>query len=277
MQFSITPEFSSKVFTKVGQMAGADIDFSNEETQVDFCIGFIDSLRKEAGMTPEMAVGFMQYICEAGAAGVADLVEDKTASEEVYQSEMQMVQDEFARLRSGIINIKLAEDAAPQEGFLPKAVDWAKSTDFWKSNLSPLYHKHFEPMLQRIGAGSLNQSQAGQNAAKLTKGVNDALKYFKDIAGETWEWLKNRDNISKWAPALIGGIGLPLAYKAMNPNAGIMGMGAAAIGGAGGGALLGNFLANNSGKQLTGAQQAGVDQMRKANSDYVNAPEAPQS
>lgn len=77
MQFELTPDFSAKVFQKVGSLAGQDIDFSDKTAQVDFCRGFVEFLEKEAEMSPEMAFGFLNCIYDRGAEWMGQ--PDKTA------------------------------------------------------------------------------------------------------------------------------------------------------------------------------------------------------
>ena len=82
MHIELTPEFSTKVFQKVGALSKTDFDLSTERQQMDFCAGFIDYLEKEASLSPEMAVGFIKYLAEQGNEWMEKEGMVKSASEE---------------------------------------------------------------------------------------------------------------------------------------------------------------------------------------------------
>jgi hypothetical protein len=66
MKFEITSAFSEKVFTKVGKLVKEDMDFYSLDTQVQFSRGFVDYMHKEAKLTPEMALGVIEYFSDFG-------------------------------------------------------------------------------------------------------------------------------------------------------------------------------------------------------------------
>lgn len=219
MQFTITPEFTSKVFEKVGSMAGSDLDLTREDNQIKFCQGFVESLQKEAGMAPEMALGFIGFVAEKGA--------------EWMVAEGAITEDQLktAGIGSALVGIKDKVLEGTGDFFAP----------LWEGKM-------------RDAISDTADRYVGQ-----------AKDMFKNIGGDkAWGYLKSPDFLQGVAPYLVGGLGGMLLPKLFNREAGPVSMGAGALGGA----MLGKYLSDNTGK-LTSAFQNGMDAMRKANSDWV--------
>lgn len=150
MQFELTKDLSEKVFTKVGALANSDLDLTNECDQISFCKGFVDSLQKEAEMSPEMATGFLNYICNQGACWMeANKDGDKTAglgtavwdfAKDHFPKATEGVQKFFAPLYEGAVRRAVDDTAKKYLGGLGgnitemggKAWEYLKSPDFLK-------------------------------------------------------------------------------------------------------------------------------------------------
>ena len=99
MNFKITPDFSSKVFHKVAQLAQEDLDLTEKQAQIDMCNGFVDFLEKEANLSPAMALGLIQHICERGAEWSIENASDKVAAEEVWSEELKLANEKIEELK----------------------------------------------------------------------------------------------------------------------------------------------------------------------------------
>jgi hypothetical protein len=88
MTFSITPEFTDKVFLKLGKLAKTDLNFESNDSQVQLCRGFVDYLHKEANVSCDMALGIIESFCDKGAEWLSEnyVMPKKDAQEGVMDS-----------------------------------------------------------------------------------------------------------------------------------------------------------------------------------------------
>jgi hypothetical protein len=103
MKFNITPRLTESVFTKLGKLSKEDLDLVSPKSQVEFCAGFIDSLYKEAKLTPDLAIGVIELFCDAGQ---KSLVENFVLSKEAAEDQMSSIKSSLGsakeRLFSGV-------------------------------------------------------------------------------------------------------------------------------------------------------------------------------
>jgi hypothetical protein len=148
MNFCLTPQFSEKVFKHVGKIAEENLDLTSEPNQIQFCRGFVDSLEKEANMSAEMALGFIDYICDSGSEW---LVENHYITKEA--AEELGIKDRIVRgvgefLKPGLqpmldsaatkgISENVAKFTEPLKEYGSKAWDYIKNPEFLK-NIAPL-------------------------------------------------------------------------------------------------------------------------------------------
>lgn len=193
MNFCLTPQFSEKVFKHVGKIAEENLDLSSESSQVQFCRGFVDSLEKEANMSAEMALGFIDYICDSGSEW---LVENhyitKEAAEELgikdrivrgvgefLKPGLQPMLDQAAT--NGISN-NIKQFTDPLKEYGSKAWDYIKNPEFLK-NVAPLLigglAGAFIPKafglngLASTGVGAVGGALAGKAIADTWAGKGD--------------------------------------------------------------------------------------------------------
>jgi hypothetical protein len=148
MNFCLTPQFSEKVFKHVGKIATDNLDLTLEHNQIQFCRGFVESLEKEANMSPEMALGFIDYICDSGSEWlVQNHYITKEAAEELgikdrivrgvgnfLKPGLQPMLDDAAT--KGISN-NVKQFTDPIKDFGGKAWNYIKNPEFLK-NVAPL-------------------------------------------------------------------------------------------------------------------------------------------
>ena len=178
MHIELTPEFSTKVFQKVGALSKTDFDLSTERQQMDYCAGFIDYLEKEASLSPEMAVGFIKYLAEQGNEWMEKEGMVKSASEE---------------------NDKVADWYNDAMGGIGKGMGWLASKG---------------PQSMQQGAAQGYLGGQGDNFMKNT-GVGKWLQSsgVANQAGKAWDWIKKPEHYKPIAGALAGAVGGGLISK----------------------------------------------------------------
>lgn len=193
MNFCLTPQFSEKVFKHVGKIAEENLDLSSESSQVQFCRGFVDSLEKEANMSAEMALGFIDYICDSGSEW---LVENHYITKEA--AEELGIKDRIVRgvgdfLKPGLqpmldsaatkgISENITKFTEPLKEYGAKAWDYMKNPEFLK-NIAPLLigglAGAFIPKafglngLASTGVGAVGGALAGKAIADTWAGKGD--------------------------------------------------------------------------------------------------------
>lgn len=213
MNFKITPDFSSKVFTKVAELAREDFDLSNEQSQIDFCEGFVDFLKKEANLSPAMALGVIQYFCERGAEWATENATDKTAAEETWGQALKEANEAIQEIK---ILISLEEIKQKEAGL----GDWIGNKI--KGVVEPI----LKPTVESIS------NTAGSNA--IQGAMQGAVDQVKNYASKGWNFIK--DNMGKIVPVLATGLAGALATRAVGGSntpgwvTGLGGLGAAAGG-----------------------------------------------
>ena len=170
MRIELTPEFSSRVFEKVGKLSRTDLDLSSEESQVAFAKGFVEYLEKEASMPPEMAVGFIHYICKQG---------------EAYLQKKAGIIDGIGNLANSAMSasgkgLGYAVDKLAPASFSNGAAQGfaGAKVDDWK--------KEF----QNTGVGKWMQSSG-----------------LEDAAEKGWNWIKDPNHLKQVAGTLIPALG----------------------------------------------------------------------
>lgn len=203
MNFTITPDFSSKVFYKVAQLANQDLDLTEKQAQVDFCLGFVDFLEKEAKLSPAMALGLIQNICERGAEWAIENSSDKVAAEEDWSDSLKTANQTIQELK---LLVSLTEIQQKEAGILGDAAGWVGN------KIKSVYDKVVAPTVQQAGKDFGSGSTQGAFGE-----VGNALSNFgntlKDYGGKAWGFIK--DNIGSIAPVLATGLAGALATKAV--------------------------------------------------------------
>jgi hypothetical protein len=195
MNFHLTPQFSEKVFNHVGKIATQNLDLTLENNQVQFCRGFVESLEKEANMSAEMALGFIDYICDSGSEWLVDnhYITKEAAEElgikdrivrsvgEFLKPGLQPMLDNAAT--KGISN-NIKEFTNPIKEFGNKAWDYIKNPEFLK-NVAPLLigglAGAFIPKafglngVASTGVGAIGGALAGKAIADTWAGKGDAF------------------------------------------------------------------------------------------------------
>jgi len=195
MRLELTPEFSAKVFEKVGALSNTDFDLSTPQQQSDFCIGFIDYLHKEANMDPFMAVGFIRYLAEEGANWQEREGLTKSASEDM---------DKIADWYNNIV------------GGIGKGMGWLASKG---------------PTSMQQGAAQGFASGEGQNFMNNT-GVGKWLQSsgVANQAEKAWDWLKQPEHYKPIAGLVAGSVAGSLIPKLWGGGTGQSVVGAGAGG-----------------------------------------------
>ena len=204
MNFKITPDFSSKVFHKVAQLAQEDLDLTEKQAQIDMCNGFVDFLEKEANLSPAMALGLIQHICERGAEWSIENASDKVAAEEVWSEELKLANEKIEELKL-LISIEeiRQKEANPVKNF------FGSVGEKFKNNV-------WEPL-----TGPSARSMGNNTAQGMIEG---AATGAKDQLGKIWEGGKAlfgqgynyvKDNIGTIAPLLLTGLAGAFATKAV--------------------------------------------------------------
>jgi hypothetical protein len=255
MNFKITPDFSSKVFHKVAQLAQEDFDLTEKQAQIDLCNGFVDFLEKEANLSPAMALGLIQHICERGAEWSIENSSDKVAAETVWSEELKLANDKIEELK---LLISLEEIRQKEAGWLGDTAGWVGNKI--KDVTKPLW----EPTATAAG------NAAAQGAVQGTvTGVKDQVgklwEKVKGFAGQGFNYLK--DNMGTIAPLLATGLAGALATKAVGgKDMPWWGAGLGGLAAAGGGKLL---------MDNTETGRAFKEDMRKQTSQWFQS-ESPQ-
>lgn len=204
MNFKITPDFSSKVFHKVAQLAQKDFDLTEKQAQIDMCNGFVDFLEKEANLSPAMALGLIQHICERGAEWSIKNASDKVAAEEVWSEELKLANDKIEELK---LLISLEEIRQKEANPVKNFFGWAGEK--FKNNV-------WEPFTGPSARSMGNNTAQGMVEGGATELKNQAIKLWekvKGFAGQGFNYLK--DNMGTIAPLLATGLAGALATKAV--------------------------------------------------------------
>lgn len=228
MNFKITPDFSSKVFSKVAQLAQEDFDLTEKQAQIDLCNGFVDFLEKESNLSPAMALGLIQNICERGAEWAKENATDKVAAEEVWSEELKLANEKIEELK---LLISLEEIGQKEANPVKNFFGWAGEK--FKNNVSEPF---MGPSVKAMG------NNAAQGATEgFATGIKDQIKKIWNLTqgylGKGYNLIK--DNMHTIAPLLGIGLTGALATKAIGGKD--MPWWAAGLGGlaaAGGGKLL---------------------------------------
>ena len=209
MNFKITPDFSSKVFHKVAQLAQEDLDLTEKQAQIDMCNGFVDFLEKEANLSPAMALGLIQHICERGAEWSIENASDKVAAEEVWSEELKLANEKIEELK---LLISLEEIRQKEAGV------WDTIKGIGKS----MYNNATNPVgaIKGMVDGGLeyagNKIQQGARKGLMNdigSAVGNLGTTLKDWGGKTFGYIK--DNIGTIAPLLLTGLAGAFATKAV--------------------------------------------------------------
>jgi hypothetical protein len=199
MKFKITPDFSAKVFSKVAELAKEDFDLNNEQAQIDFCDGFVDFLKKEANLSPAMALGVIQYFCERGAEWAQENSSDKVAAEETWS---QALKEANEAIQEAKLLISLEEIKQKEAGFLDsvgnKIRDWTQP--LWK------------PTAEAVGSAAAGGAVDG-SINKIQEKVNNFIGNAQGYLSKGWDFIKN--NMGKIAPVLATGLAGALATRAI--------------------------------------------------------------
>jgi hypothetical protein len=195
MTYQITQPLIEKAFFKLGQMARADLDLESEEAQVDFMKGFVNSLQKVAGMTPQHALGFIKYLTEVG---YQARLEDKLASEDQGKELDELFLD---------MNEKVA---------------------YWITDP----RRYAEPLVKAHGEAS-GRAAADRMGEHITKGIGDITNQIGDFAGKAWGTVSNPEFLKSVAPWAIGALGGYLIPKMLGGGNGLANaaIGAGVVGG----------------------------------------------
>jgi hypothetical protein len=181
MDFKLTREFSGKVFQKVGSIAQSELDLSSKSGQIDFSVGFVDFLQKEANMSPEMGLGVISFFCEKGAEwleeqGATDGTE-KQAFWEGITGAKDKVLGSIGNFLSPVIQPKMNEAVSKaigeQVGGIKDTISQygGKAWDYLKS---PEFLTNVAPMLVGGLAGALIPKALNSNAGMASTGLGAA-------------------------------------------------------------------------------------------------------
>lgn len=254
MNFKITPDFSSKVFHKVAQLAQEDFDLTEKQAQIDLCNGFVDFLEKEAQLSPAMALGLIQHICERGAEWSIENASDKVAAEEVWSEELKLANEKIEELK---LLISLEEIGQKEANPVKNFFGWAGEK--LKNNV-------WEPL-----TGPSARSMGNNTAQGMVEGAATGVKTelgklwekVKGFAGQGYNYIK--DNMGTIAPLLGIGLTGALATKAVGgKDMPWWGAGLGGLAAAGGGKLLmdntetGRAFKEESRKQFSNWFQSGA-------------------
>jgi hypothetical protein len=247
MNFKITPDFSSKVFHKVAQLAQEDFDLTEKQAQIDMCNGFVDFLEKEANVSPAMALGLIQHICERGAEWSIENSSDKVAAETVWSEELKLANEKIEELK---LLISLEEIRQKEAGVLDWVGDKVKS----------VYNKVLKPTVTQAGqdmGGGATQGAFGE----VGKAFGNLGTTLKDWGGKAWGYVK--DNMHTIAPLLATGLAGALATKAVGgKDMPLWGAGLGGLAAAGGTKLL---------MDNTAVGQDLMKELRKRNSQWFQS------
>ena len=226
MNFKITPDFSSKVFYKVAQLAQEDLDLTEKQAQIDMCNGFVDFLEKEANLSPAMALGLIQHICERGAEWSIENASDKVAAEEVWSEELKLANEKIEELK---LLISIEEIRQKEAGV------WDTIKGIGKGMYNNVTN-HVGAIKGMVDGGLEYAGNKIQQGAR--KGLmNDIGTTLKDWGGKTLGYLK--DNMHTIAPLLLTGLAGAFATKAVGgKDMPWWGAGLGGLAAAGGGKLL---------------------------------------
>jgi hypothetical protein len=237
MNFKITPDFSSKVFHKVAQLAQEDFDLTEKQAQIDLCNGFVDFLEKEANLSPAMALGLIQHICERGAEWSIENSSDKVAAEAVWSEELKLANDKIEELK---LLISLEEIGQKEAGV------WDTIKGVYNrlpGNIVGNVSEAGKTVKGLVDSGLEYVGNKIQQGAR--KGVMDDIgsafgnlgTTLKDWGGKAFGYLK--DNMHTIAPLLATGLAGALATKAVGgKDMPWWGAGLGGLAAAGGGKLL---------------------------------------
>ena len=225
MQYTVKQSLIEKSFQKIGSQIGDDLDLTPPESQVDFMIGVITSMEKDAHMNPSQALGMIKFLVETG---YNNSLANKTASID-DGNELDKAFDEMNEKIAGMIikNSYWITDprslmqpvadhaaeaggrAAVQEGFKQfgdmanNAFNKIKDPEFLKT-IAPYaigaIGGYAIPRL--LGGGGNGLVNAGLGAAAVGGGAYLANKY-KLTDPETWKGFKDK------AMNFIGSVGQP--------------------------------------------------------------------
>lgn len=228
MNFKITPDFSSKVFSKVAQLAQEDFDLTEKQAQIDLCNGFVDFLQKESNLSPAMALGLIQNICERGAEWAKENATDKVAAEEVWSEELKLANEKIEELK---LLISLEEIGQKEANPVKNFFGWAGEK--FNNNV-------WEPFTGPSARSSGNNVAQGAVEGFAT-GIKDQIKKIwnltKGYLGKGYNLIK--DNMHTIAPLLGIGLTGALATKAIGgKDMPWWGAGLGGLAAAGGGKLL---------------------------------------
>lgn len=181
MDFKLTRKFSGKVFQKVGSIAQSELDLSSKSGQIDFAVGFVDFLQKEANMSPEMGLGVISFFCEKGAEwleeqGATDGTEKQAFLKEVTEAKDKVlgsVGNFFAPMMQPRINEAVSQAIGEQVGGIKDTVSQygGKAWDYLKS---PKFLTNVAPMLVGGLAGALIPKVLNSNAGMASTGLGAA-------------------------------------------------------------------------------------------------------
>jgi hypothetical protein len=261
MNFKITPDFSSKVFFKVAQLAQEDLDLTEQQAQVDLCNGFVDYLEKEAQLSPAMALGLIQNICERGAEWSKENASDKVAAEEVWSEELKIANEKIEELK---LLISLEEIKQKEAGVWESIKEMGKGMYNTATNPVGAIKGMIDGGLEYAG----NKVQQGARKG-LMSDIGSAFgnlgTTLKDFGGKTWGYIK--DNMHTIAPLLATGLAGAFATKAVGgKDMPLWGAGLGGLAAAGGGKLLmdntetGRAFKENMRKQTSQWFQSGPPQ-----------------
>jgi len=261
MNFKITPDFSSKVFHKVAQLAQKDFDLTEKQAQIDLCNGFVDFLEKEANLSPAMALGLIQHICERGAEWSIENASDKVAAETVWSEELKLANDKIEELK---LLISLEEIGQKEAGV------WDTIKGVYNrlpGNIVGNVSEAGKTVKGLVDSGLEYAGNKVQQGAR--KGfMNDVGSAFgnlgttlKDFGGKALGYLK--DNMHTIAPLLTIGLTGALATKAVGgKDMPWWGAGLGGLAAAGGGKLL---------MDNTAVGQDLMKELRKRNSQWFQS------
>lgn len=197
MTFSITPSFTDKVFQRLGKLAKTELNLESNNSQVQFCRGFIESLQKESNVTEDMAIGIVEFLCEKGANWLS---ENHIMTKEAATEEIQKPLDSAKqRLFDGVLN-KFRPMFEPKlrsemndvishnaEKYLGKAKELGGAA--WDYMKSPQFLNEVAPMLAGGLIGGLAPKAFGGGTVPTVLGATGGALLGRHIA-------ENRDAIS---------------------------------------------------------------------------------
>jgi len=205
---TITKTLVEKTFIKVGEMAHEDLSLDTKAEQKAFISGFIDSMRKEAGMTPEQGLGFLKYLSDVGM--LMHLNDQKNAS----------LTEDDVKIQCEYIDEVFDDAGEKLAGYFG---------DMWE------FIKHPVDTVTKVHGKAV-----GEAAGKTV--IDGVEQKIKDYGNKAWDFLKSDQFLGNVAPLAIGAVGGYLLPKLFGGEGGV---GTALLGA--GAALGGKHLLDRSG------------------------------